>query len=208
MALAGDYTSNAADRFYYDGNNYTKLEEEEEEEEEEFDEYGYYIHSRGQKQLEKTHSEYEGAWQQYWKDHYNTFGYWPGGGKLLNSTTETVPPPPPPTPLQTPGILQIPEVSAAGYSVITPGSAAPTPTTTTAATTTTTAPAPSVALEVGGWSPTQGQPPNTASIVAACADTGGYVRVPVQILQRYLELEWRQWQNRFFGGGGGYIFDI
>ena len=116
--------------------------------------------------------------------------------------------PPPPTPLQTPGILQIPEVSAAGYSVITPGSAAPTPTTTTAATTTTTAPAPSVALEVGGWSPTQGQPPNTASIVAACADTGGYVRVPVQILQRYLELEWRQWQNRFFGGGGGYIFDI
>ena len=56
------------------------------------------------------------------------------------------------------------------------------------------------AIVVGGWSPLSGQAPDVGAVAAACADQGGYVKVPAQILKRYLELEWQDWQRRFFGG--------
>ncbi|KAH7619074.1 hypothetical protein Ndes2526B_g06027 [Nannochloris sp. 'desiccata'] len=196
--------------YFYDNDLYF-------EEDDEFDENGYYKNPRGQRQInyqqqnhrhiaetetetERIESvamdslENEAAWRRYWYDHYNQFGYWPGG----NPTTSIVQPQ---STLQIPSSSQLPlpATPPAPYSVITPGRA----TTAAATTAEATAPSPSLLMEVGGWSPTQGTPPNTAAVVASCADQGGYVRVPAQILQRYLELEWQQWQNRFFGGGGG-----
>jgi len=205
--------------YFYDNDQYFERDDE-------FDENGYYKNPRGQRRInyqnyhqghydqqiaeKETETDNfdpvamdslanEAAWRQYWYDHYKQYGYWPGG----SPTTSTVPVQPPST-LQIPSPTQIlpPAASPAIYSVVTPGSA------TTA---TVTAASPSLPVEVGGWSPHQGTPPNTAAVVASCADQAGYVRVPAQILQRYLELEWQQWQNRFFGGGssgGGMPSDV
>ena len=184
------------------------------EQDDEFDENGYYKNPKGQRQINYQNHHYQGqndqqlaehedetthrvkpvamdsltneaAWRQYWYDHYTQYGYWPGGTPPTRTST-----------VRPPSTLQVPPPAASPgvfNNVVTPGSG-PTVSATAASSL-----SPSLPIAVGGWSPDQGGPPNTAAVLASCADQGGYVRVPAQILQRYLELEWQQWQNRFFG---------
>ena len=141
----------------------------------------------------------EELWNIYWWQHYQQYGYWPGGTPTI-ATAATDTTIDKSSKKGTPsGIVGAVEPSMAvpvggGIGIVPSGNA----------------PIPGAldvngagthdAIVVGGWSPSSGHAPDIGAVSAACADQGGYVKVPAQILKRYLELEWQDWQRRFFGG--------